>query len=67
MLGLGLIFWPLTVFDRVKLGKHALNQVLMGSLFGIWCACFNHFVLRDFVYNHVNWIHTKGASELTSK
>ena len=31
MLLFAFTYWPLVVFDRVVLGKHTLNQVLLGS------------------------------------
>ncbi len=45
-------FWFMNLFDRVFLGKHTLNQVLLGSELGIWCAAFSHFVLRDQIFAH---------------
>ena len=46
-------YWLLNLFDRVFLGKHAINQVLLGSELGIWCAFFSHFVLRDQIFAHI--------------
>lgn len=56
MLLLVFTYWPMVVYDRIVLGKHTLNQVLLGSQIGFWCACFSHFCLRDFVYCHVTKI-----------
>ena len=55
-------FWPLVVYDRIVLGKHTLNQVLLGSQTGIWCAFFSHFVLRDFIFSHVRRISSAGSN-----
>ena len=49
-------FWILNLVDRVVLGKHTLNQVILGSELGIWCAFFSHFVLRDQIFAHFNRI-----------
>ena len=49
----GLIFWPLVVYDRLFLGKHTINQVLLGSLIGFWLASFMHFYIRDMLFNHI--------------
>ena len=57
-------YWPMVVYDRIVLGKHTLNQVLLGSQIGFWCACFSHFCLRDFVYCHVTKI-INGETRLT--
>lgn len=54
-------FWPLCVTDRIVLGKHTLNQVLLGSQTGIWSAFFTHFVLRDCVFSHVRRITSAGT------
>mmetsp|Transcript_29348 Transcript_29348/g.36449 ORF Transcript_29348/g.36449 Transcript_29348/m.36449 type:complete len:209 (+) Transcript_29348:561-1187(+) len=45
-------FWLLNLYDRVFLGKHGINQVLLGSQLGIWCAFFSHFILRDILFSH---------------
>ena len=45
-------FWLFNLYDRVALGKHGINQVLLGSQLGIWCAFFSHFVLRDTIFSH---------------
>ena len=47
-------YWPTVVFDRIVLGKHTLNQVVLGSLVGFWSASFAHFCLRDVIFHHVN-------------
>ena len=54
-------FWPLIVYDRIVLGKHTLNQVLLGSQTGIWCAFFSHYVLRDFIFSHVRRVTSAGT------
>lgn len=59
-------YWPMVVYDRIVLGKHTLNQVLLGSQIGFWCACFSHFCLRDFVYCHVTKI-INGEARITKE
>ena len=66
MLLLFFTYWPMVVYDRIVLGKHTLNQVLLGSQIGFWCACFSHFCLRDFIYSHVTEI-TNGEARLTKE
>ena len=46
-------FWLAQLYDRVFLGKHTINQVILGSQLGIWCAFFSHFVLRDSIFAHI--------------
>jgi len=52
-------FWLLSLLDRIFLGKHTLNQVVLGSQLGIWCAFFSHFVLRDSIFSHFTRITYK--------
>ena len=66
MLLLCFTYWPMVVYDRIVLGKHTLNQVLLGSQIGFWCACFSHFCLRDFIYSHVTEI-INGEARLTKE
>jgi acid phosphatase family membrane protein YuiD len=54
-------FWLLSLFDRMFLGKHTLNQVILGSQLGIWCAFFSHFVLRDSIFSHFTRITSKAG------
>ena len=54
-------WWLTTLFDRVFLGKHTLNQIVLGSQLGIWCACFQHFVFRDLLFSHINKITSDPA------
>jgi len=56
------IYWPLVTFDRIYLGKHALNQVFLGNQIGIWLALFLHFVVRDTIWNHYSNITEKKLS-----
>ena len=57
-------FWLSIVYDRILLGMHTLNQVVLGSQVGIWCALFTHFVLRDHVHRHISNLTSK-TNELT--
>lgn len=50
---LSMTFWLLMLFDRVFLGKHAVDQILLGSQLGIWSAFFSHFILRDPIFDHM--------------
>ena len=34
---------PLIMIDRLLLGKHTLDQVILGACIGVWCAFFFHF------------------------
>ena len=61
---LAVTFWIMNLYDRVFLGKHTLNQVVLGSQLGIWCAFFSHFVLRDSIFAHITKLTGK-AQELT--
>ena len=45
-LGWGLVFAGAIVYSRLFLGVHSLNQVLFGSLLGIWFAITAHFLIR---------------------
>lgn len=40
------------MLNRLFLGKHTLDQVILGALIGIWNATFFHFNLRDVIYSH---------------
>ena len=61
---LSLAFWITNLHNRVLLGKHTVDQVVIGSQLGIWCAFFSHFVLRDPVFKHVTKLtHGKPGDE----
>ena len=49
----GTAICAITSFDIIVLGRHALNQIVLGAIIGVWVACFQHFVLRDFIYYHI--------------
>ena len=57
-------FWLMNLCNRIYLGKHTLNQVILGSQLGIWCAFFSHFVLRDSILSHFTKLTNK-EKELT--
>ena len=59
-------FWLAQLYDRVFLGKHGINQVILGSQLGIWCACFSHYVLRDCVFAHITRLTQKTNAQLSS-
>ena len=42
------IFWVFIIpFSRYVLGAHSLNQILFGSLLGIFQGFTMHFIIRD--------------------
>lgn len=43
----------LVFLDRIVLGKHFIDQLLLGVLLGVWTAFFMHLCLRDWIYKHV--------------
>jgi hypothetical protein len=53
-------FWATTIpFSRYVLGVHSLNQILYGSLIGVWSACFLHFLVRDNLIRFVQKVRIK--------
>ena len=44
----------LNMYGRVFQGQHALNQVVMGGVIGVWCAFFSHYVMRDYIFSHIS-------------
>ena len=46
----------LVVYDRLLLGKHTIDQVLVGTLLGVWLALLCHFCLRDRLYDNITTI-----------
>ena len=41
-------------YSRMFLGVHSLDQVLFGSLLGIWFSLTLHYCLRDLLREHIN-------------
>ena len=54
------------IYDRMLLGMHTLDQVLFGTIFGVWCAAFCHIILRDRIFSHISRI-CHGEELLTGK
>lgn len=58
--GLIALFWMLIIpISRVALGAHSIDQVIYGSLLGLWNGLTCHFLLRDQVMLHVWLINLK--------
>ena len=53
---------PSVTFARLFLGKHTLNQLLLGNQLGIWQALFFHFCLRDLIFNHITSISSRNMN-----
>jgi uncharacterized membrane protein required for colicin V production len=49
-------------YSRILLGVHSLNQVLFGTILGIWFACTFHFVVRKKIVEYVNSISNKTST-----
>ena len=43
-------------YDRLLLGMHSLDQIMFGTLIGIWCAACCHICLRDKTFSHFSGI-----------
>ena len=63
---LGLTFWIFNMYNRIFLGKHTLDQVILGSQLGIWLGFFSHFVLRDQIFKYITRLTFK-IEEMTRK
>jgi len=60
------IYWPLIVMDRMVLGKHTMDEVFLGSQIGFWAALFSHYVIRDWLYQHITVVATGPRIEWTT-
>jgi len=42
------LYWMITIpFGRYIGGVHSMDQIIFGSLIGLWVALFSHFLVRD--------------------
>ena len=62
-----LSFHSVTFTSILFLGKHTLNEGLLGTLIGTWTGCFSHFVLRDSTFNVVSKIANQYGTLQTGK
>ena len=53
------IYAFLCAIDRIIEGKHTINQVVLGTLVGYWCACLSHFCFRDALFDHITCVTSK--------
>ena len=51
-----LLFGSSVAYSRLFLGVHSLDQVLFGSLIGIWLACTLHYICKAPLLRHFNQI-----------
>lgn len=53
---LGLVYIITIMRNRLFLGKHAYDQVLLGLQVGVWFACYLHFCWRDHIHRHITYV-----------
>lgn len=47
-------YWAITIpYTRFLLGVHSLDQIIFGSMLGIWGSLFMHFLVRDNLLKHL--------------
>ena len=56
----------LVTYLRLFLGRHTIDQLVLGTLLGVWSALFMHFCLRDKIYRHITEI-TNGPNTLSTQ
>ena len=52
--------------SRLYNGVHSLDQVFLGWALGVWTACLAHFILRDFILEHIDTLLYKNNTVLKS-
>jgi membrane-associated phospholipid phosphatase len=49
------LYWAVSLpFSRYLIGVHSLDQIVEGSMIGLWQGLFLHFVLRDHIISHLD-------------
>ena len=43
-------------FGRYVLGAHSLDQIIYGTTLGIWSGLTMHFLVRDNLISHIEYI-----------
>ena len=59
-----LTFCPLIMVDRLILGKHMIDQVILGACIGVWGAFLLHYCLRDTIFTHFTEVSSGSLIEL---
>ena len=54
------IFWAVVGFARLVVGRHKINQLILGTFIGAWAGCFLHFNVRDHIYHHISQLTWAG-------
>ena len=60
------ILWAVVGFARLVVGRHKINQLILGTLIGAWAGCFMHYNIRDHMFLHISQL-TWSGSKVTSE
>ena len=50
------VFGASIAYSRFFLGLHSIDQIIYGSVIGIWLAISLHYIFREDVMKHLNQI-----------
>lgn len=62
-----IVFGGTIAYSRIILGAHSINQVLYGSLLGMWCAITIQFCLKEQLLTEVELLLTTKVSNAKSR
>jgi hypothetical protein len=52
----GTIYFFLLAFLVFMTGQHSLDQLFLGTQYGLWMAFYMHFGWRDKIHDHISYI-----------
>jgi len=55
-----LVLLATTWWAKLTEAGHTLDQMLLGTELGLWCAFFSHYCLRDTIYSNIRRITSAG-------
>ncbi len=56
IVGVNLFIIWIVGYSRLFNGSHSIDQILHGWLLGIWLTLMFHFILRDRIFKHIDFL-----------
>lgn len=56
ILVVGMSYFSVLVYFVFFMGAHSLDQLFLGTQFGIWASLYLHYGWRDLIHDHISYI-----------
>jgi hypothetical protein len=56
MIAAGTVYFFVLAYFVLILGQHSLDQLFLGTQYGLWMAAYLHFGWRDTIHDHVSYV-----------